>query len=415
MSVPYELFIALRYLRFHRGRAFVSIITLISVAGVTVGTSALVIALSVYTGFVNDVMERIHSGSAHLTVMSGEGEATFTGAEELTRRTGAVPGVQAAAPVLFTPAMLTTDDAGSPEYAEVLGIEPVAHERVILGTIEGPAGPFGALVGPTLSGRDGIVLGSRLALGLGAFEGDLVRVVVPELTLTPWAATPRSRKFEVVATYTSDHFIEDSQRAYITLDASRRLLRAESRSSWVEVRVDDLDDVQPMKVQLQAEMGPSWLVVDLVEQNQDIIKALNTEKLVTFLAIGLIVVVAALNIVSTLVLVVNDKVKEIGTLTAMGARPAGIATIFVLHGLVVGAVGVVTGLPLGAGIAFVADHYGLFPLDPDVYYLAQLPFETRAVDVFYVGLVAILISLLATIYPAVKASRLDPVEALRDE
>lgn len=414
MPAPYELFLALRYLRFHRGRAFLSMITLISAVGVTVGTAALVIALSMYTGFVNEWTERIHSGSAHLTVMSGEGEATFSGTEELTRRTEAVPGVRAAAAVLFTPAMLTPSH-GSPEYAEVMGIDPEAHELVILGTNAGGAGPFAALSGPTESGREGIVLGSRLALRLGAFRGDMVRVVVPQLTLTPWSATPRTRAYELVATYTSDHFIEDSRRAYITLDASRRLLRAGGRSSWVEVRIDDLSAVQPMKERLQAEVGPQWLVVDLVEQNQDIIKALNTEKLVTFLAIGLIVVVAALNIVSTLVLIVNDKVKEIGTLTAMGARPAGIATIFVLHGLVVGFVGVATGLPLGAGIAFVVDHYNLFQLNPEVYYLEELPFETRLVDLLYVGLAAMAISLLATIYPALKASRLDPVEALRNE
>jgi len=412
LHLPYELFLALRYLRVHRGRTFLSVITLISVAGVTVGTAALVIALSLMAGFVQDVRNRIHSGSAHLTVMSGEA-MVFSGAEELVRRIEAVPGVRRAGPVLYTPAMLTTEDLRSPEFAEVEGIDPAVHGQVILDP--GQPDPFPLLGRPTASGRDGIILGIELARKVGVVPGDLVRVLVPEMTLAPWTPVPRSRVYEVVETYHSEHFTQDSQRAYVTLDSARSLLRAPGLASWVEARLTDLRQLPSMKRELGATVGSPWLVVDMIEQNRDLIKALNTEKLTLFLAIGLIVVVAALNIVSTLILMVADKIKEIGTLAAMGSRPGGVATVFVLQGLVIGVVGTVFGLALGTGISLWLDRYAVIKLNPEVYYLSHLPFAPQPLDLFFVGVAALVISLLATIYPALKAARLNPVEAIRYE
>ena len=411
--MPYELFLALRYLRFHRGRTFLSVVTLISVAGVTVGTAALVIALSLMAGFLEDVRERIHSGSAHLTVMHVETE-TFDAVEPLIERTLAIDGVRAAGPVLYSPAMVTPPGAGTPRYAEVLGIDPERHTQVILGG-DGAAGPFAALREPTESGRAGILLGDDLADRLGAIEGDAVRVVVPQLTMTPWAPVPRSKVFEVVGTYHSDHFQEDSQRAYIGIEAAGRLLRATGRATWVEVRLDELSRLAEKKRGLRSELGGSWLVIDLIEQNRDLLKALNMEKLTLFLAIGLIVVVAALNIVSTLILMVTDKIKEIGTLSAMGATSLAVATVFILQGLVIGAVGTISGLGLGAALAWWLDRYRIIQLNPDVYYLTHIPFTIQPMDLLFVGLSALLISLGATVYPALKAARLDPVEAIRYE
>jgi len=413
LRLTYPLFIALRYLRFHRGRRFLSLITMISVAGVCVGTAALVIALALVAGFAEDVRERIHSGSAHLTVMSYE-DSRFGGGEELARRVEQVPDIVAAAPVIFTPAMVVAEGQGSTGYAEIQGIEPVSHSRVVYGE-ENPNSPFLLLDAPHSGRREGIVLGAELATQIGVIEGDLVRVVVPKVTLSPWGAGPRSTVFEVLGMFQSNHFEQDARRAYVHRRAAGRLLRMDDASNWIEVRVVDLRQLAAMKNRLRETLGQPWIVIDLIEQNREIFKALNTERILLFLAIGLIVIVASLNIVSTLILMVTDKVKEIGTLASMGARSKGIAAIFIFQGLVIGTTGTFAGLLLGTSVAYWLDRLRLLRLNPEVYYLTHVPFSLHANDILYVGLASLLISFLATIYPAFRASSLDPVEALRYE
>ncbi len=414
MPLPYELYLALRYLRFHRGRTFLSVITTISIAGVTVGVAALVIALSLNAGFIEDVRARIYSGSAHLTLLSGEADGPFPGAEALQQRLERIDGVTAAAPVMQTPALLSFEEIATHGFAELQGVDPTRHRRV-LPPEDGRATLLARLDRPAGSSRAGIVLGRELARKLGALEGDQVRVLIPQITLAPWSAYPRSRVYEVVGIYSSDHFQEDLLRSYISLDEARSLLRAQGRTSWVDVRLDDVRRLVPMRERLRAELAPQWIVIDLIEQNHEIIKALNTERLVLFLAIGLIVVVASLNIVSTLILLVNDKVREIGTLTALGARPSGVASVFMLQGMVIGVIGTVLGIAIGWSTCWVLDTYRLFPLDPEVYYLDHLPFRTGASEVLWVAVVSLLISFLATIHPARRAAALDPVEAIRHE
>jgi len=414
VRVPYELYLALRYLRFHRGRKFLSVITLISLAGVTVGTAAMVIALALMAGTVQDMLARIYSGSAHLTVVSLETSDPFSGADELVAEVEALQGVEVAAPVLHTPALITFDDAVSQGFAELRGIDPDKHPRVILGR-PGAGTPYARLTQPTISGKAGIVLGLELARRIGALEGDLVRVMVPRVTLAPWSVAPRTRVYEVVGTYSSDHFQEDALRAYIELEQARSLLRAADGTSWVEMRVEDVGELEVLKDRIRRSISSSWRVVDLVEQNEALLRALNTEKLVLFLAIGLIVVVAALNIVSTLILMVNDKIREIGTLTAMGARSSGIASIFVLQGLLIGLVGAVSGLLLGSGLAWWLHTYRVIKVDPEVYYLTFVPFVTQPLDLVVIGIGVLAVSFLATLYPALTAGKLNPVEAIRYE
>jgi len=411
VRLPFELHLALRYLRFHRGSAFLSVITLISVAGVTVGTAALVIALALMTGFQEDLRERILRGSAHLTVMNGTG-STFGLDDDLLRRIEDVPGVGDVGAVLYSPAMLTNEDLGSPAYAQVHGVDPADHTRVV---DLGVGGGFEALEVGTESGREGIILGRELAASLGALEGDAIRVLVPRMTLTPFAPIPRSRVFEVVGFFHTDSFLQDSQRAYVRIDSAQTLLGAAGRASWVDVRLEDESRLAEMKRALTSGLGVPWLVLDMIEQNSELLKALNTEKLILFLAIGLIVVVAALNIVSTLILMVTDKIKEIGTLTALGARPASIATVFMLQGLVIGFVGSATGVTVGSVASMWLDRYRMIPLNPDVYYLTYVPFETSVGDVAFVAALTLAVSFAATLYPAWKATTLDPVEAIRYE
>lgn len=414
MPPPYELHLALRYLRFHRGRTFLSIITAISMAGVAVGTAALVIALSLMAGFVEDVRERIQRGSAHLTVTRAD-RPVFTAASETMRGLSADEDVLAVAAVLHTPALVTVDATSASGFAELLGIESAAHLEVIPRPQPEQAAALRRLDAPPPTARAGIVLGRELAWRLGVVEGDTVRVLVPEVTLAPWGALPRSQLFEVVGTYSADQFQEDARRAFVGLGALRQLLRAADATSWIDLRLHDLRRLEATKHRLRGELGSDWLVGDLIEANADILKALNTEKVLLFLAIGLIVVVAALNIVSTLILMVVDKMKEIGALTAMGARPRGIATVFMLQGLIIGVTGTALGLAIGTALSWWLDRYAIIRLNPEVYFLDRVPFVTQPRDVILVGLAGVVISFLATLYPATRAARLDPIEAIRHE
>ena len=414
MAVPFELHLAARYLRVHRGRTFLSVITVISIAGGGVGTAALVIALALRSGFELDMRERILRGSAHLQILDA-GRSSFTDAGEVVERARTIPGVAGVAPVLYSPAMIMNDAGGTPAYAELQGVDPALQGQVIDFGPENRGDPLGALTPATGSGRAGIVLGADLAADLAVETGDLVRVLVPKVRLTPFTPIPRSLVLEVVGTFRTGAYPQDAQRAYLSLDVSRRLLEAPGTASWIELRLSDPRRLAAMKSEIGKAMGDRFVVLDLIEQNKEILKAFNTEKLFLFLAIALIVVVAALNIVSTLVLMVNDKVREIGTLTAMGARKRSIASVFMLQGLVIGAVGAAVGLTLGTGVAWWLDRFEVMKLNPDVYFMAHVPFATRPSDVVIVGVSALVIAFLATLYPAWKAASLEPVEAIRHE
>jgi lipoprotein-releasing system permease protein len=412
MALPYELGLALRYLRFHRGKTFISLITFISVAGVTVGTAALVIATALMNGFERDFRERILSGAAHVQILGPGGIAPEETAL-LVEAISGTEGVRTVTPVLFTPSLVATE-ISQPEYVELYAVEAESHGEVI-DADERLMGAFARLGAGTESGLPGIVLGSGVSENVGAVPGDVVRVVVPRLRLTPFGANPRSQGFEVVDTFHSDHFEADQMRAYIRLEDGRRLLRAEEGASWIEVRLHDLGELQVVKERLREALDYTWSVVDLIEANEGLLKALNQEKVYLVLAIWLIVVVAALNIASTLVLMVADKVREIGTLTALGARPREIARIFLLQGLVIGLAGTVLGLTAGWALAAWLDRAQILSLNPEVYYLSHVRFVTEGLDLVRVALLAMGTALVATLYPAWRASTLDPVEAIRYE
>jgi lipoprotein-releasing system permease protein len=421
----YEGFVALRYLRGRRKQTAVSLISFLSTLGIAVGVAALIIALAIMSGFQEEVRRQIVGGNAQLTVF---GRALVPGQSSEVRRPGevietveALEGVEAAA--AFITGFGVIFAAGDLfEYAQVQGVNPRKAPRVVrINTrsaerrSEGPLVGLEDLAAPTESGRPPILLGDELALQLGVARGDVVKLYVLRVRNTPWGPVPRPFHFEVIGTFRSGFADFDSQRAYLSLESARRVYGLEESVSWVSARLAEEQDVLEARRHMEEALGPDYTVVDIIEQNREFFAAMRLEKLLLFLAVSLIVAVGALGIVTTLLLMVMEKVRDIGALVAMGATPAGITRIFLYQGLIVGLVGSTAGALLGTSICWVMTRWRLWRLDPEVYYIEFLSFLVRPTDVAIIMIVAFVVSLLATLYPSWKAARLDPVQALRHE
>jgi lipoprotein-releasing system permease protein len=411
----YPLFIAQRYLLARRKQAIIYVISLISVLGVIVGVGALVVVLAMMTGFQEQIQAKILGANAHLTVFSGWSGRPIAGAPEVARRLLALGPVEATAPVVYEKGMATS--RVNPAGAAVLikGIDPAA-ERAVTDVASQVRGDLRALGIPGAGGRDRAILGKDLALSLGVGPGDIVRLIIARPNVSPFLTVPRSREFEVIGTADAGFYDYDSSRVYIAIDAARRFTGlGPGEASAVEARVKDPSRIRSAAESVQAGLGEGFYVNDLIRMNRTFFSALRLEKLGMFIAIGLIVVVAALNIVSTLVLMVMEKVRDIGVLSAMGATASGVRRIFLLQGLIIGVAGTGVGVTLGVSLARILDRYRLVSLPVDVYFIPYVPFHVRPLDVLLVAALAVVVSFLATLYPSLRAAQLDPSEALRYE
>lgn len=407
--MPYELFVALRYLFAKRKQAFISVISLVSMLGVTVGVMALIIALALMTGLQQGVRDRMLGSSAHVYVFRTGGITDYPAD---VQRLSAVPDVVGVAPALMAQALVSKD--GQQAFITIKGIDPALEPRVteVAGSLT--SGRFEDLDDGGDERLPGILIGHELAGKLGAQIGDAVSVLTPNGTLSPMGVMPRQRRLTVVGIFQLGLFEFDQAYGFVTLATAGRLA-GKVEPDHLELRVRDIYAAPAMADALSSLDDGAFMAQDWADLNRSLFSALWLEKVAISIAIGLIVMVAALNIVASLVLLVMEKSRDIAILKTMGASATSIRRIFMLQGLVIGFVGTGVGTAAGVGIATVMDRMRLIQIPADVYQLSYLPFTVVPRDVTLVVLAAIVICFLATIYPSRQAARLDPAEGLRHE
>ena len=412
MAPPFELYVAVRYLTARRRQAFISLISLISTLGVTLGVMALVVALALMTGMQQELRDRITGSEAHVYVWN-VAAGGFDDYREEARRLGALPRVIAAAPSILGKALATTRSGEA--FITVKGIEPDLERRVteVAGAVR-RGSLFDLDGGGAADGRalGGVVLGEGVAAQLGAFVGDEVTLITEHGALSPLGMMPRPRRLRVVGTFELGLYTYDNGYGFVTLDVAKRLFDKD-RVELMELRIDDVYASREVAALVSDALGPGYLTEDWSQLNQSLFSALWLEKVAISITIGLIVMVAALNIVASLVLLVMEKGRDIAILKTMGAAPPAILRIFMLQGVIIGAVGTAVGAGAGYAAATLLDRFRVIRLDVEVYDLSHVPFTVEPFDFALVIVSALAICFAATIYPARQASRLDPAEALR--
>jgi lipoprotein-releasing system permease protein len=405
----FSWFIARRYLTARRRQAFISVISAVSIVGVGVGVMALIIALALMTGVQNELRDRIVGSTAHVYVYHDGG---FPDLDADLQRLK-VPGVIGAAPAVVGPGLLQSSRSEG-GFVRIKGIDPGLEGEVT--DIKGAmiAGSLDDLSNRPPDEREGIILGIDLASSLGVTVGDLVTLVTPRLVVTPGRAIPMTRYYRVVGVVKFGYYETDTTSAFVTLESAERALGKDG-PDLVQLRLADMNDAPTIRETLQAQLGPSYQIDDWIKLNGPLYSALWLEKVSISLTIGLIVMVAALNIVASLVLLVMEKSRDIAILRTMGASARSIRRIFVLQGLTIGMVGTSAGTILGVIVCLIADRYQLIKLPSDVYQITYLPFRILPLDILTVVVAAVLVCLAATAYPARQAGRLDPAEALRHQ
>jgi lipoprotein-releasing system permease protein len=406
----FEVFLGIRYLKAKRKQAFISIITVISVVGVMVGVMALIVVLSVMNGFREDLMSKILGVNSHLLILNHEGP--FSGYDEAAAEADTVEGVVATTPFVYSQVMVNRE--GSVTGAVLRGLDPLSAPSVAR---------IGEMIkGGTLQSLDtehdglpAIIVGKELSKNIGARPGDTLTVVSPIGKLTPLGRVPLSRTFKITAIFDSGMYEYDATMVYVSLKEAQDFLGMEDRVTGIEVRVDDIYKADRIGEAVSRKLGYPYWTKDWQQMNRSLVSALKLEKLTMFVILTMIVLVGALNIISTLVMVVMEKTRDVAILRTMGATSKSIMRIFMFQGLLVGVVGTLAGLFSGLGLCHLLARYQFIRLPADIYYISTLPVRVEMNDVLFVTVAAVLISFLATLYPSWHASRVNPVEALRYE
>ena len=406
-SLPFELFVAVRYLLARRKQAFISLISLISTLGVMVGVMALLIALALMTGLQGELRDRIVGSSAHIFVQKVGGYSDYMQDMQQLRQ---MPRVEAAAPVIHGQGLIS--GASGTGFVKIKGILPEFEAQVTEVEKAIKSGSLDALA-PVDGALPGIVIGRELATSIGSFVGDRVEILSPDAgSLTPLGFIQRSQPYKVVGLFSLGLYEFDQGYAFVHLDAAKRLTGQDS-ITFIELRVDDMFAAGEIADAIGSRIGDEYMPQDWSDLNQSLFSALALEKLAISITIGLIVMVAALNIVASLVLLVMEKSRDIAILKTMGSSAASIRRIFMLQGLVIGLIGTTAGAVAGLIVIYVVDRYQLVRVPLDVYQISHVPFRLELFDFLVVIAAAIVICFLATIYPSRQAAKLDPAQALR--
>jgi lipoprotein-releasing system permease protein len=408
----FELFVAARYLRAKRRQAVVGVITVISIAGVAAGVASLIIALAITNGMRRDLQDRLLGSMAHVQLMriSSDGIRDWRG---LTARLQQLPHVKAASPGLYEQVLISHGARSGGALIE--GVIPSQENRVsdlLTSVTLGSAKPLDAAAGEMTPPP--IVIGYDLADTIDAKVGTTVLVTSPQGELTPLGLIPKFQRFRVAGIFHSGFYQYDSSMAFTGLADAQRLFGEPDVVSVISFKVDDLDRADQIGRTIEQAAGAGFMTTNWMEQNRPLFHALKLEQVVTFIVIGLIVCVAALNILTALTMMVMEKNRDIAVMMSFGVRPAQVRLIFLMQGLLIGFTGTVLGLIAGYGLSWIGGHYR-FPLSAQVYSIDYLPFAARWTDGLIVAGVSLAVSLLATLYPSSSAARILPAEALRYE
>ena len=429
--MAYELVVGLRYLKSRRRQTFISLISLISVGGVAVGVMVLIVVLAVMSGFETSLKEKILGINSHIWILP-QTPGQLTGYHDIVARVAAVPHVTFAAPFTTNEVMLVVD--GRVAGTIVRGIDPSQADQMADLTSHMRGQDLRALLAappiraqgetpPPAAANRSIVLGKELARHLLVFPGQQVMVTSPLGVLTPAGILPNMRGFTVTGTFDTGMYEYDAKLALMSLPQAQDFFELGDTVHGIEVKIDNIYRVREVTEAINARLGPAFWTRDWMQMNRNLFAALAQEKVLMFIILVLIILVAAFNIVSTLIMMVMEKHADIAILKAMGARNAGIYKIFLLEGMIIGVVGTLLGSLGGLVFAWnlqtiagvVERLLGIQFFSPDIYFLDKLPVQIHAMDITLIVLTAICVSFLATLYPAWNASRLDPVVALRYE
>jgi lipoprotein-releasing system permease protein len=409
--MSYELFIGSRYLRARQKQAFISLITILSISGVMVGVMALIVVIAVMAGFESDLKARILGVESHIVVMKHGGQ--FAGKSELIKSIENIKGVSAASPFVYTQIMLKSSSGVS--GAVLKGVDPKSAGRIVKNL------KADLLQKNEISEQNkgypnivpGIILGKELARNLGVSVSDMIYLISPTGIISPIGHLPSMKQFVVKGLFESGIHDYDGSFAYVNIIDAQKILRMGDAITGIEVRVDDIDLARKIAEKIVNAIGFPYWTRDWTQMNKNLFSALKLEKTVMFIILTLIVLVAAFNIASTLIMMVMEKTRDIAILKAMGATDKSIRKIFVFKGMIIGSVGTSLGVCAGYFLCKLLEKYKFIDLPGDVYYITTLPVRLIGFDVLMIASAALVICFLATLYPAHQASKLNPVEAIR--